>query len=164
VLAQFEARDLRFSHIGTEALLLGLLREREGVAARALKPVDVTLKRARREVALRVSSGEGVAESARIPFTPRAKSVLERACEEAMRRGHHDVGTEHILLALAGVDEGEGMNALRALGVDATQIRDVVLQILAGPRAAGTVRWRRLRCPPRRERRSVDDERIRPGA
>jgi ATP-dependent Clp protease ATP-binding subunit ClpC len=133
VFAQAEARGLRFSHIGTEALLLGLLREEEGLAARALKSADVTLKDARREVGRRVGSGEEVPESSWIPFTPRAKSVLEHASEEALRLGHDHVGTEHILLAMAGVDQGEGMNALRALGVDATKIRDAVLRMLAGP-------------------------------
>jgi ATP-dependent Clp protease ATP-binding subunit ClpC len=79
VLAQQEARALRFSHIGTEALLFGLLREDEGLAARVLESFGVTLERARTEVARRVRSGQGIPESALIPFTPRAKFVLERA-------------------------------------------------------------------------------------
>jgi len=134
--AQAEARELRFSHVGTEAVLLGLLREKEGVAARVLRSFDVTLELARAEVVKRVSSGDEIPESTVIPFTPRSRSLLDQALHKALPLGHNYVGTEHILLSMAAVDEGEGMNALRALGVDSTMIRNAVLQLLAGPRPA----------------------------
>ena len=134
VCAQAEARELRFGHIGTESVLLGLLGEKEGLAARVLTSFDVTLELARAEVVKRVGSGEEIAESAVIPFTPRAQSVLDQAQHEASRLGHNYVGTEHILLSMAAVDEGEGMNALRALGVDSAMIRNAMMQLLGGPR------------------------------
>jgi ATP-dependent Clp protease ATP-binding subunit ClpA len=134
VLAQAEVRELRFSHIGTEAVLLGLLREDEGLAARVLTSFDVTLELARAEVVKRVGAGDGIPESTVIPFTPRAQSVLDRALHEALRLSHNYVGTEHILLSMAAVDEGEGMNALRALGVDSTMIRNAVMQLFGPPR------------------------------
>ena len=134
VLAQAEARELRFSHIGTEAVLLGLLREEEGLAARVLRSFDVTLELARAEVVKRVGAGEGIPKSTVIPFTPRARSVLDRAPREAMRLGHNYVGTEHILLSMAAVDEGEGMNAMRALGVDSTMVRNAVMRRFGLPR------------------------------
>jgi ATP-dependent Clp protease ATP-binding subunit ClpA len=134
VCAEAEARELRFSHVGTEAVLLGLLREKEGLAARVLRSFDVTLELARAEVVKRVGSGDEIPQSTVIPFTPRAQSVLNQAQHEASRLGHNYVGTEHILLSTAAVDEDEGMNALRALGVDSTMIRNAVMQLFGGPR------------------------------
>jgi ATP-dependent Clp protease ATP-binding subunit ClpC len=135
--AQTEARELGFGHVGSEALLLGLLREQEGFAARVLESFDVTLELARAEVLKRVGAGERLPESAEIPFTPRAEELFERALREALSLGHNYVGTEHILLAMASVGEGEGMNALRARGVDSIMIRDEVIKLLQGPRTGG---------------------------
>ena len=116
-LAETEARERKFSHVGTESLLLGLLREQEGLAARVLEGLNVDLDRARTEVLKRVKPGEGHGPRS-IPFTPRAEQVLERALDVDCGLRNH-VGTEDILLALASVNEGEAINALRGLGVDA---------------------------------------------
>ena len=105
VLAQEEARTLKHNYIGTEHILLGLLREEEGLAARVLESLDLTLERVRGQVVRIVGSGEEVA-SGQIPFTPRAKKVLELALRESLSLGHNYVGTEHILLALVRENEG----------------------------------------------------------
>jgi ATP-dependent Clp protease ATP-binding subunit ClpC len=131
VLAQEEARTLRFSHIGSEALLLGLLREDEGLAARTLASFDVSLDKARVAVTRHVASRDQPTERL-MPFTPRAKLVLERAREEAAVLDHNYVGTEHILLALTTVEEGVGMNVLRDFDLNATNIRDAMIRLLAG--------------------------------
>ncbi|MGH2885716.1 MAG: Clp protease N-terminal domain-containing protein [Solirubrobacteraceae bacterium] len=151
VLAQEEARTLRFSHIGSEALLLGLLREEDGVAAKALESLGVSLEKARLAVTRHVASGDQPTEGF-MPFTQRAKQILEQACEEAPALGHKYVGTEHILLALTTIEEGVGMNILRDFGLDATTIRDRTIQQVAGftpssprPRPRTGVRWRRAR-------------------
>ena len=124
VLAETEARERKFSHLGTESLLLGLLREQEGLAARVLEALNVDLERARTGVLERVKPGEGPGPGS-IPFTPRAKEVLERALDVDLGLRNH-VGTEDILLALASVNEGEAITVLRSLGVDPDQIRDAV--------------------------------------
>jgi ATP-dependent Clp protease ATP-binding subunit ClpC len=100
VLAQEEARALRHNYIGTEHLLLGLLREEEGLAARVLRSLDVELEAVREQVARIVGTGEE-ATSGQIPFTPRAKKVLELALREAKAMGHGYIGTEHVMLGLA---------------------------------------------------------------
>ena len=97
VLAQEEARTLKHNYIGTEHILLGLLREEEGLAARVLESLDITVERVRAQVVRIVGSGEEVT-SGQIPFTPRAKKVLELALREALSLGHNYIGTEHILL------------------------------------------------------------------
>lgn len=130
-LAEAEARGLGFSYVGTESLLLGLLRELEGAAARALEMFDVGLQRAREGDLQRVAPGDALPASAQMPFTARAKQVLERARQEALALGHTYVGTEHILLALASVDEGEAMNVLRGFGVDSEHIRKAVIKPLS---------------------------------
>ena len=99
VLAQEEARTLKHNYIGTEHILLGLLREEEGLAARVLESLDITVERVRAQVVRIVGSGEEVT-SGQIPFTPRAKKVLELALREALSLGHNYIGTEHILLGL----------------------------------------------------------------
>jgi ATP-dependent Clp protease ATP-binding subunit ClpC len=149
VVAQEEARTLRFSHIGSEALLLGLLREREGVAAQVLESLGVSLEKARLAVVRHVASGDTPTEGF-MPFTPRAKEVLEQACEEAPALGHEYVGTEHILLALTTIEEGVGMNILRDFELLPTSIRVAVSQRLAGVtapdppgRQRSRTRWRR---------------------
>src|SRR5256714_1638315 len=102
VLAQEEARILKHNYIGTEHILLGLLREEEGLAARVLESLDITVERVRAQVVRIVGSGEEVT-SGQIPFTPRAKKVLELALREALSLGHNYIGTEHILLGLVRV-------------------------------------------------------------
>src|ERR671916_2738785 len=116
VLAQEEARTLKHNYIGTEHILLGLLREEEGLAARVLESLDITVDRVRAQVVRIVGSGEEVT-SGQIPFTPRAKKVLELALREALSLGHNYIGTEHILLGL--VRENEGVAARILLDFDA---------------------------------------------
>src|ERR687898_951873 len=106
VLAQEEARTLKHNYIGTEHILLGLLREEEGLAARVLESLDITVERVRAQVVRIVGSGEEVT-SGQIPFTPRAKKVLELALREALSLGHNYIGTEHILLGLVRENEIE---------------------------------------------------------
>jgi len=130
-LAQTEARERGFSHVGTESLLLGLLREQEGLAARVLEALNVDLERARAGVLERVKPGDRHGPGP-IPFTPRAEEVLERALDVDLGLRNH-VGTEGILLALANVNEGEAINVLRSLGVEADQIRDAVIKERLGP-------------------------------
>src|SRR5690242_2846702 len=107
VLAQDEARALRHNYIGTEHLLLGLLREEEGIGARVLAALDVTIDETRAQVARIVGQGDEVT-SGQIPFTPRAKKVLELALREGLSLGHNYIGTEHILLGIARASEGVG--------------------------------------------------------
>ncbi len=144
VEAEAEARELRHSNVGSEHLLLGLLREGDGVAARVLASLGVTLERARVEVTRRVASADEPPTPGEIPFTPRARQVLERASSrEAIRLGHNYQGTEHILLAIASVGEGEAINALQALDVDAETIRRAVMELLSGTRATASRSIRR---------------------
>ena len=132
VLAQEEARTLKHNYIGTEHILLGLLREEEGLAARVLESLDISVERVRAQVVRIVGSGEEVT-SGQIPFTPRAKKVLELALREALSLGHNYIGTEHILLGL--VRENEGVAARILLDFDAApqKIRDEVIRMLSGP-------------------------------
>ena len=130
-LAETEARERKFSHVGTESLLLGLLREQEGLAARVLEALNVDLERARTGVLERVKPGEGHGPGS-IPFTPRAEEVLERALDVDCGLRNH-VDTEDILLALASVTEGEAITVLRGFGVDPDQIRDAVSTERLGP-------------------------------
>ena len=125
VLAQDEARLLRHNYIGTEHLLLGLLREEEGVAARVLESLHVTLEEVRGQVARIIGSGEEVT-GGMIPFTPRAKKVLELALREAMSLGHTHIGTEHILLGVARENEGVAARILLDYDADAEKIRAAV--------------------------------------
>jgi ATP-dependent Clp protease ATP-binding subunit ClpC len=135
VLAQDEARGLGHNYIGTEHLLLGLLREEEGLAARVLEGLDVTLEEARAQVVRIVGRGDEVC-AGQIPFTPRAKTVLELSLREAISLGHNYIGTEHILLGLVREDEGVGAEILRDLDADAETIRREVIRIVGG-RARG---------------------------
>jgi ATP-dependent Clp protease ATP-binding subunit ClpC len=130
VLAQDEARALKHNYIGTEHLLLGLLREREGLAARALESLDVTVDEVRAHVARIVGEGEDVA-TGQIPFTPRGKKVLELSLREAISLGHEHIGTEHILLGLVREGEGVAMQILSGFGADADTIRDRVISSLS---------------------------------
>jgi ATP-dependent Clp protease ATP-binding subunit ClpC len=137
VLAQEEARALGHNYIGTEHLLLGLLREEEGIAARTLETLGVTLDEVRAQVARIVGRGEDV-EAGQIPFTPRAKRVLELALREALSLGHNWIGTEHVLLGLAREDDGVAMQVLLHFGVDADRIRNEVVRTLGGAPRPGS--------------------------
>jgi ATP-dependent Clp protease ATP-binding subunit ClpA len=133
VFAQEEARGLRHNYIGTEHMLLGLLREQEGLAARVLGQLDITVERVRAQMLRVVSAGEETV-SGQIPFTPRAKKVLELALREALGLGHNYIGTEHILLGLVRENDGVAMRILRDLGVNPEKVRDeVVVMLSAAP-------------------------------
>ena len=135
VLGQDEARLLKHNYIGTEHLLLGLLREDEGLAARVLESLDITVEEVRAQVARII--GEGVeVTTGQIPFTPRAKRVLEHALREALALGHNHVGTEHVLLGLVSDYDGVAAQILVDFDADAEKIRAEVLALLSGGRAS----------------------------
>jgi hypothetical protein len=154
VLAQEEARGLRHSYIGTEHILLGLLREGQGLAARVLENLDVTVERARSRVVEIVSAGEEVT-SGQIPFTPRAKKVLELSLREALSLGHNYIDTEHVLLALVRENEGVAARILLDFGADPETIRREVLRFVSGPRGPLPVVSHPLRPPLDWERAGV---------
>jgi ATP-dependent Clp protease ATP-binding subunit ClpA len=131
VLAQDESRRLGHPFIGTEHLLLGLLREEEGIAASVLDALDVTLDDVRSEVLRIVGRGEQVS-TGQIPFTPRGKKTLELALREAVALGHRHIGTEHVLLGLARVDDGVAAQILREQDVDSERLRTEVVRRLSG--------------------------------
>jgi ATP-dependent Clp protease ATP-binding subunit ClpC len=133
VLAQDEARGLKHNYIGTEHLLLGLIREKEGLAVRVLDWHGLTLEEVRAQVVRIIGVGEEELVSGQIPFTPRAKKVLELSLREALSLGHNYIGTEHILLGLVRVDEGIGARILLDFGGDAETIRNDVIHMLSGP-------------------------------
>jgi ATP-dependent Clp protease ATP-binding subunit ClpC len=134
VLAQEEARHFNHNYIGTEHLLLGLLREDEGVAAQALSSLNVTLDEVREQVESIVGYGEE-GTGAQAPFTPRSKKVLELALREALQLGHNYIGTEHILLGLVRESEGVAARVLSNLDVDPDKVRREVVRRLGGGRA-----------------------------
>src|SRR5476651_2655197 len=134
VLAQEEARTLKHNYIGTEHILLGLLREEEGLAARVLESLDITVERVRAQVVRIVGSGEE-ATAGQIPFTPRAKKVLELALREALSLEHNYIGTEHILLGVVSENEGVAARILLDLNAGAKTIRNEMLRILSVPEA-----------------------------
>jgi pyridoxamine 5'-phosphate oxidase len=131
VSAQDEARVLGHDWIGTEHLLLGLLHEREGVAAKALESLEISLGAVRLEVGAMIGTGSQ-APSGRVEFTPRARKVLELSLREALQLGHDYIGTEHILLGLIREHEGVAAQALVRLGADLSRVRQKVVQLLAG--------------------------------
>ena len=133
VLAQEEARHFNHNYIGTEHLLLGLLREDEGVAARALASLNVTLDEVREQVESIVGYGEE-GTGAQAPFTPRSKKVLELALREALQLGHNYIGTEHILLGLVRESEGVAARVLSNLDIDPDKVRREVVRMLGGGR------------------------------
>ncbi len=143
VLAQEEARTMKHNYIGTEHILLGLVREEEGLAARVLESLDVTVERVRAQVIRIVGSGEE-AESGQIPFTPRAKKILELALREAISLHHSYIGTEHILLGLVREDMGVAARILLDFDADAEKIRNEVIDQLgvSGRRASQAERAR----------------------
>jgi ATP-dependent Clp protease ATP-binding subunit ClpA len=156
VLAQEEARMLNHNYIGTEHILLGLIHEGEGVAAKALESLGISLEAVRQQVEEIIGQGQQ-APSGHIPFTPRAKKVLELSLREALQLGHNYIGTEHILLGLIREGEGVAAQVLVKLGADLNRVRQQVIQLLhgyqgkepesgvAGSRAPGLGEGRRLR-------------------
>src|SRR5213080_4258409 len=142
VLAQEEARMLNHNYIGTEHILLGLIHEGEGVAAKALESLGISLEAVRNQVEEIIGQG-GSSPSGHIPFTPRAKKVLELSLREALQLGHNYIGTEHILLGLIREGEGVAAQVLVKLGADLNRVRQQVIQLLSGyqgkePAASGT--------------------------
>jgi ATP-dependent Clp protease ATP-binding subunit ClpC len=131
VLAQDEARLLRHNYIGTEHLLLGLLREEEGLAARVLESLQIGLDDVRARIEREVGQGEDV-PAGQIPFTPKAKKVLELALREALSLKHNYIGTEHVLLGLVTVTDGVAVRILQELDADPARIRGEVLGLLEG--------------------------------
>ena len=131
VLAQEEARLLNHSYIGTEHILLGLIHEGEGVAAKALESLSISLEAVRAQVEEIIGQG-GSSPSGHIPFTPRAKKVLELSLREALQLGHNYIGTEHILLGLLREGEGVATQVLVKLGADLGRVRQQVIQMLSG--------------------------------
>ena len=131
VLAQEEARMLNHNYIGTEHILLGLIHEGEGVAAKALESLSISLDGVREQVQEIIGQGQQ-APSGHIPFTPRAKKVLELSLREALQLGHNYIGTEHILLGLIREGEGVAAQVLVKLGADLNRVRQQVIQLLSG--------------------------------
>ena len=153
VLAQEEARMLNHNYIGTEHILLGLIHEGEGVAAKALESLGISLEAVRQKVEEIIGHGQQ-SPSGHIPFTPRAKKVLELSLREALQINHSYIGTEHILLGLIREGEGVAAQVLVKLGADLNRVRNQVLQLLSGfqGKEAATVRCARDRAARRRPR------------
>ena len=131
VLAQEESRRLKHNYIGTEHLLLGLLREEEGIAARVLGRLDVTADEVRAEIDRVIGQGDEVT-SGQIPFTPRAKHALERSLREALALNHKYIGTEHVLLGVVQEENGVAARILEELGASAGKVREEVLRAVGG--------------------------------
>ena len=139
VLAQEEARMLNHNYIGTEHILLGLIHEGEGVAARALDSLGIGLGAVRVQIEEIIGRGQH-ASSGHIPFTPRAKKVLELSLREALQLGHTYIGTEHILLGLIREGDGVAAQVLVRMGADLDRTRQQVMQVLHGRLEAGVMR------------------------
>ncbi len=137
VLAQEEARLLNHNYIGTEHILLGLIHEGEGVAAKAMESLGISLEAVRSQVEEIIGQG-GSSPSGHIPFTPRAKKVLELSLREALQLGHNYIGTEHILLGLIREGEGVAAQVLVKLGADLSRVRQQVIQLLSGYSGSGS--------------------------
>jgi ATP-dependent Clp protease ATP-binding subunit ClpC len=135
VLAQEEARMLNHNYIGTEHILLGLIHEGEGVAALALERLGISQQAARERVKEIIGQGSNP-PAGHIPFTPRAKKVLELALREALQLGHNYIGTEHILLGLLREEEGVAAQVLTQLGATLDDVREAVIELLAGSTAS----------------------------
>ena len=136
LMAQEEARLLNHNFIGTEHMLVGLIHEGEGVAAKALGSIGISLEAVREKVEQRRGPA-GMSTSASAPFTPRAKKVLDLSLREALQLGHSYIGTEHILLGLIREGEGAGAQVLVSLGADLSQVRQQVIRLLSGHEATG---------------------------
>jgi ATP-dependent Clp protease ATP-binding subunit ClpC len=139
VLAQEEARALKHNYIGTEHILLGLLREEEGLAARVLESLDITVEEVREQVKRLVGRGDEDIVTGQIPFTPRAKKVLELALREALALGHNYIGTEHVLLGVVRENQGVAARILLDFDADAEKIRKEIMSVLSGPGGPGLV-------------------------
>jgi ATP-dependent Clp protease ATP-binding subunit ClpC len=139
VLAQEEARMLNHDYIGTEHILLGLLHEEDGVAAKALTSLGISLEAARLRIEEIIGRGQATVPG-HIPFTPKAKKVLELSLREALQLGHNYIGTEHILLGLIREGEGVAAQVLQELGADLNRVRRTVIQLLSGYTAGTEVR------------------------
>jgi ATP-dependent Clp protease ATP-binding subunit ClpC len=158
VLAQDEARALKHNYVGTEHLLLGLLREEEGLAARVLESLDVTVEEVRAQVARIIGQGDEEVTSGQMPLTPRTKRVLELALRESQSLGHEYIGTEHILLGLVRENEGVAARVLLDFDADAEKIRNEIIRMLSGPgrsrppaavsMRSGTVHFEKRRTAP----------------
>jgi ATP-dependent Clp protease ATP-binding subunit ClpC len=131
VLAQDEARRLNHNYIGTEHILLGLIHEGEGVAAKALESLGISLNAVRQEVEQIIGRGQQ-AHSGHIPFTPRAKKVMELSLRESLQLGHNYIGTEHILLGLIREGDGVAAQVLVKLGADLNRVRQQVIELISG--------------------------------
>ena len=134
-LANQEAQRFNHEYVGTEHILLGIVKEASGVAAHVLKNLDIDLRKIRLEVEKIVHSGPEMLTMGKLPYTPRAKRVLEFAIEEAAALGHNYVGTEHLLLGLTREEEGVASDVLKAMGLSTAQVREGVLEILGLPYA-----------------------------
>ena len=134
VLAQEEARTFKHDHIGTEHLLLGLLRSHDGVGVHMLESLDVTIERVRGEVVRVVGLGDEVAP-AQMPFTPEAKGILERALQESLGLGHSFIGTDHILLGLLADETGASATILRDCGIEPEQLHRGIIERLSASHA-----------------------------
>jgi len=143
VLAQEEARMLEHDYIGTEHLLLALIHEGEGVAAKALRALDVDLDTLRREVEALVGRGQQPSKG-HIPFTPRAKKVLELSLRESVQLGHDYIGTEHLLLGIVREGEGPAAQVLQQRGIELNSVRQEVIRLLHGHQAGEGRRRRRV--------------------
>jgi ATP-dependent Clp protease ATP-binding subunit ClpC len=159
VLAQEEARMLNHNYIGTEHILLGLIHEGEGVAAKALESLGISLEAVRQQVEEIIGQGQQ-APSGHIPFTPRAKKVLELSLREALQLGHNYIGTEHILLGLIREGEGVAAQVLVRLDGDLSTVRQQVTRLLyeRGEQEPGTVRAVRRAGPAGRKERKLLSE------
>ena len=131
VLAQDEARALRHDHIGTEHILLGLLREEQGIGARVLESIGITVEEIRAQVVRTIGLGD-TATTGQMPFTPVAKRTLEMSLREALELDHDYIGTEHLLLGLAHVNEGTAARILWDRGIGSENLREAVLATLSG--------------------------------
>ena len=152
VLAQDEARALKHGYIGTEHLLLGLLREEEGLAARVLESLNVDVAGVRAQVARIVGEGDEI-PTGQIPFTPRSKKVLELGLREALQLGHNYIGTEHLLLGLVRENDGVAARILLDFDLEANAIREAIMQELGRPRQHAAEEMRQRRPPPQWEYR-----------
>ncbi len=139
VLAQDEARMLNHDYIGTEHILLGLIHEGEGVAAKALESLGISLEAVRGQVEEIVGKGQET-RSGHIPFTPRAKKALELSLRESLQLGHDYIGTEHILLGLIREGDGVAAQVLVRMGADLNRVRQQVIQLLEGHQGEGAQR------------------------
>ncbi|MBQ5504944.1 MAG: ATP-dependent Clp protease ATP-binding subunit ClpC, partial [Aeriscardovia sp.] len=135
VLAQQEARALQHNYIGTEHILLGLIREGDGIAAKALEAKGVELDKARAQIIEMIGKGTAT-QDGHIPFTPHARQVLELSLREALQLGHSYIGTEHILLGLIHEGEGVGSQVLVKMGVDLGDLRASVIDMIRGASAS----------------------------